>query len=99
MHADSEPRFPRPLSGERVDPLPSGLAPARQAIDGRHVRLEPMDPAVHADDLYEASHASEEGRAIWGRREAFARRDDGYAVRLSAPGAVRSNDRTLSIAP
>ena len=24
-----------------------------------------MDPAVHADDLYEASHASEEGRAIW----------------------------------
>ena len=34
-HADSEPRFPRPLSGERVDPLPSGLVPARQAIDGR----------------------------------------------------------------
>ena len=65
MHADSEPRFPRPLSGERVDPLPSGLAPARQAIVGRHVRLEPMDPAVHADDLYEASHASKEGRAIW----------------------------------
>ena len=65
MHADSEPTFPRPLSGERVDPLPSGLAPARQVIDGRHVHLEPMDPAVHADDLYEASHASQEGRAIW----------------------------------
>ena len=65
MHADSEPRFPRPLSGERVDPLPPCLVPARQAIDGRHVRVEPMDPAVHADDLYEASHASEVGRAIW----------------------------------
>ena len=60
MHTDSEPRYPRPISGARVDPMPSGLAPARQVIDGRHVRLEPMDPAVHADDLYEASHTSEE---------------------------------------
>ena len=65
MHADSEPRFPRPLSGARVDPPPSGLAPARQVIDGRHVRLEPMDSAVHTTELYEASHTSEEGRAIW----------------------------------
>ena len=65
MHTDSEPRYPRPISGARVDPMPSGLVPARQVIDGRHVRLEPMDPAVHADDLYEASHTSEEGRAIW----------------------------------
>ena len=80
MHADTEPRFPRLLSGARVGPLPSGLAPARQVFDGRHVRLEPMDPAIHGADLYEASHASGEGRAIrtylpegpWPDREAYA---------------------------
>ena len=64
MHADTKPRFSRPLSGPRVDPLPSGFAPARQVFDGRHARLEPMDPAIHPADLYEASHTSEEGRAI-----------------------------------
>ena len=48
MHADTEPRFPRPLSGARVDPLPSGLAPARQVLDGRHVHLAPTRVATGA---------------------------------------------------
>ena len=65
MREESEPRFPHPLSGARVDPLPSGLVPARRVLDGRHVRLEPLDSAVHTADLYEASHTTEEGRAIW----------------------------------
>ena len=65
MSKETEQRFPRPLSGACVDPLPSGLVPARRMLEGRHVRLEPMDPAVHADDLYEASHTTETGRAIW----------------------------------
>lgn len=65
MNEASERRFPRPLSGANVDPLPSGLVPARSVLEGRHVRLEPMDPAVHTNDLYEASHATEEGRAVW----------------------------------
>ena len=65
MSEGSERRFPRPLSGAHVDPLPSGLVPARQALEGHHVRLEPMDPAIHADDLYEASHTTTEGRTIW----------------------------------
>lgn len=51
MSQEFERTFPRPLSGARVDSLPSGLAPARRALEGRHVRLEPMDPAVHAEDL------------------------------------------------
>ena len=29
------------------------------------MRLEPLAPAVHGDDLYEASHVTGEGRAIW----------------------------------
>ena len=57
--------FDRPLNGSPVDPLPSGLVPARTMMEGRHIRLEPIDPAVHADDLYDASHTSEEGLAIW----------------------------------
>ena len=48
MHADSEPRFRRPVSGTRVDPLPSGLAPARHVTDGRYVRLVPMRAATEA---------------------------------------------------
>ncbi len=49
-------------------------------LEGRHVRLEPMAPAVHADDLYEASHTTGAGRAIrtwlpegpWPDRAAYA---------------------------
>ena len=65
MNLDSEKPFPRPLSGAAVAPLPSGLVPARTNLEGQSVRLEPMDPAVHAEDLYEVSHTTEEGRAIW----------------------------------
>ena len=45
VHTDSEPRFPHPLCGARVDTLHSGLAPARRVVDGRYVRLEPMRAA------------------------------------------------------
>lgn len=65
MSSNSESLFPRPLSGANVKSLPSGLVPARKPIHGKCVQLEPMDPAVHADDLYEASHTSEEKREIW----------------------------------
>ena len=65
MTTQTEALFPRPLSGARVDALPSGLVPARTALEGRHIRLEPMDPAVHAAELYDASHTTDAGRAIW----------------------------------
>ncbi len=57
--------FDRPLYGGPVDDLPSGLVPARTVLKGNHIQLEPMDPAVHTDDLYEASHTTDEGLAIW----------------------------------
>ena len=62
--ATEHPYF-RPLLGATVDPLPSGLVPARTVLQGEHIRLEPLDPAIHADDLYAASHTTEEGLAIW----------------------------------
>ena len=50
--------------GEPVDGGPAQVPPA-ETIDGRFVRLEPLDPDVHAVALYERSHASAEDAAIW----------------------------------
>jgi RimJ/RimL family protein N-acetyltransferase len=45
--------------------LPSALIPARSALAGRFVTLEPLDAARHALDLYEASHATAAALRIW----------------------------------
>jgi len=37
------------------DPAPAPL-PQRQTLQGRFVRIEPLDPVVHADALYEGTH-------------------------------------------
>lgn len=40
--------------------------PARKVLDGRYVRLEPLDPAVHGDGLYATSSVSDaDGRFAW----------------------------------
>lgn len=63
------------MSQSTLNPLrqPVGLAldgwttpplPPRRSLAGRHCRIEPLDPARHADDLYEATAADGEGR-IW----------------------------------
>ena len=64
MDNEHEQIEPRPLSGAAVDPLQSGLVPARTRIEGRHVRLNPLVPALHVDGLFTASHTSEERREI-----------------------------------
>jgi RimJ/RimL family protein N-acetyltransferase len=48
-------------------PIDGGPAqrPSSAAIDGRYVRLEPLDPDAHAVGLYERSHASPDDEAIW----------------------------------
>ena len=65
MHDDNEQAFERPLNGEAVDNPPSGLVPARTVLQGTQIRLEPIAPAIHANDRYQASHTSDAGRAIW----------------------------------
>ncbi len=35
------------------------LLPERKIFDGRYVRLEPLDPGAHADELYDASNVSD----------------------------------------
>ena len=39
--------------------------PARIPLAGRYVRLEPIDPARHAQDLFELSHGPKGDGAIW----------------------------------
>jgi RimJ/RimL family protein N-acetyltransferase len=63
--AESELPFQRPLSGTTVARLPSALIPARTALIGRLVALEPLDAARHAGDLFEASHGSAAALRIW----------------------------------
>lgn len=50
--------------GERVEGGPASLPPA-EVIEGRFVRLEPLDPDAHAAALYERSHASADDETIW----------------------------------
>ncbi|HYN38014.1 MAG TPA: GNAT family protein [Rhodospirillales bacterium] len=59
---------PRPeslVSGAPVLPLPSGLFPPRVPLEGVAVRLEPLHPAVHAAELYAASHQDARARSVW----------------------------------
>jgi RimJ/RimL family protein N-acetyltransferase len=58
---------PDPITG-----LPIGIEtdaypaprPERLTIEGRYVRLEPLDPLKHTDDLYAASHGADKD-VIW----------------------------------
>jgi RimJ/RimL family protein N-acetyltransferase len=39
--------------------------PERLGHDGRFARVEPLDPALHGDDLYAASHGDADKARIW----------------------------------
>jgi RimJ/RimL family protein N-acetyltransferase len=43
------------MTDEQIDPSPAKL-PSRITLEGRLVRLAPLDPVAHADSLYEGSH-------------------------------------------
>ena len=61
----TEQIFPRPLSGAGVKTPPPGLVPPRTPMVGSHVTLEPQNAAEHAEELYAASHGSEQALRIW----------------------------------
>ncbi len=65
MSGDPETAFPRPLSGKKVKPLPSGLRPQRRPLTGSVVMLEPIDRAKHADGLFAVAQGSAQADAIW----------------------------------
>jgi RimJ/RimL family protein N-acetyltransferase len=45
--------------GEIVKDTSPALRPSRQTLEGRVVRLEPLDPVVHGDALYEGTHGDD----------------------------------------
>lgn len=65
MTMDAEDIFRRPVRGDRLRRLPSGRLPARMPIEGKQVRIEPLDPVVHRSELYQASHGTAEALRIW----------------------------------
>ncbi|MCG8354596.1 MAG: GNAT family N-acetyltransferase [Kiloniellales bacterium] len=44
---------------------PSGMAPARETLDGNTVRLEPVDPRRHAKALFQRSHEPDPEGRLW----------------------------------
>ena len=60
-----ETPFPRPLSGDPLDHLPSGVSPARTPLIGQSVALEPLQPDKHGDELFHAAHGNEQARQVW----------------------------------
>ncbi len=65
MNGDMEQIYPRPLSGAQVAVLPPALVPGREPLVGKLVTLEPQHAAMHAAELFEAGHGSEEALRIW----------------------------------
>jgi len=45
--------------------MPSALIPSRSPLEGQYVVLEPQNAAIHASNLYHASHDSDAGLPIW----------------------------------
>ena len=63
MTNNTESVVERPLSNEPV--APPGPPPGRQALEGMAARLEPIDSARHAGDLFAASHGVAGGDELW----------------------------------
>jgi RimJ/RimL family protein N-acetyltransferase len=54
----------RPI-GPIVDQPHEARPPERVVMAGRHVRLEPIDPEIHAESLYAASHTGPDDDWLW----------------------------------
>ena len=59
IHNDPIPQEIDPESGLpiglRVENARPAIAPERIVLEGRYARLEPLDPAIHLEDLYDAA--------------------------------------------
>lgn len=62
---EAEPPLPRKLSRDEVLSCVHWPRPAREPLEGRFIRLEPLDPELHAAPLFHASHGCAEARRIW----------------------------------
>ena len=53
-----------PSTAAVSDPSPAGY-PERRVHEGRYVRIEPLEPVIHAADLFASSHGNETRIHIW----------------------------------
>jgi RimJ/RimL family protein N-acetyltransferase len=58
-------RDERLVSGAPVSKHPPRRAPRRAPLEGGAVRLEPLEPARHAADLFRAGHDGGAARSLW----------------------------------
>jgi RimJ/RimL family protein N-acetyltransferase len=65
MTPTAEPVVDRPLSDAPVAALPGARIPPRVPLARSVARVEPLDPAAHAEELYAASHGPAGGEALW----------------------------------
>ena len=65
MNETIEQPFPRPLSGRLVPTPLNCLVPSRSPLLGRFAQWEPLNPAIHAAELYQAGHGPDEALRIW----------------------------------
>jgi RimJ/RimL family protein N-acetyltransferase len=59
------PLPPRQISKATLERLPDGRAPERAALEGKTVRLEPLDAQQHTADLYTNTHSDSAGEQVW----------------------------------
>lgn len=62
--ADPAPEDPAPVFGAPVPGWCPPAVPGRASLHGRWCRVEPLDPARHADDLF-AANAADRAGALW----------------------------------
>ena len=56
---DHEEIYPRPLSDRKIEKAPPALLPSRVPLVGSGVTFEPLNADLHAAELFDASHGSE----------------------------------------
>jgi RimJ/RimL family protein N-acetyltransferase len=64
VHRDEPIRTALPSIAPLADPSP-GPRPRQRVHEGRYVRVEPLAPMRHGDDLFAASHGDAERARIW----------------------------------
>ncbi len=65
MSDEASAKNRRPPGRDAVDPPPPAVFAGRMPMHGRTVSLEPLDPRLHCDELFERGHAHEAALAIW----------------------------------
>ncbi len=55
----------RTIDAHPVSTLPPAVYPGRAPLEASRIRLEPVDPRIHARDLFAIGHADEDALALW----------------------------------